>query len=747
MVVLRAFTACRATSERAQAVRSLPVLHRPIAQSRRYATPTPTPPTKTFANQSKIPRLPVPTLDNLSKKFLASCEPLLNQEQLERTTKIVEQFVSNEGLGPKLQELLTRYETEQKNSWLEDIWLKKAYLEWREPSMINVNWWGQFKDHPRHPKDLLRKPPPKGVLSTFQIQRAAGLISNMLNFKDLVDTERLPAEYMKDKPLDMNQYKSQFGATRIPKKGCDEIRTVWPARSRHIIVLTRDQVYRVEVIRADNTRVPLKELERLLFAVGQDSLHTELEPSVGFFTGAHRDTWAEAHEKLRWLSASNAENLEIIDQALFAVCLDNHSLSKNIDVSHRQVFHNDGRNRWFDKAMQLVVASNGRAGVNGEHTPADAVIPGKVFDYILSNEPAVDPPNSEGTSLPPPQKLKWVINDELQTLLDKARAEGKALIDDTESCLLQTDVYGARYIKEVGQASPDAYVQLALQLAWRRYPNANGQPSDPTAVYESASTRLFLHGRTETGRSLTSDTWKFVESFDNDDVLYETKRTLFTRAIASQSAYMRDAAFGKGIDRHFTALRYLLEHAPTILTQKQSLLQSAKDPVIITDLKSHIKTLESVIELSQDPTQVQLFDAKTDPAGFWKSQHWKLSTSNMSPGRYFYGGFGTVYPDGYGINYAIDTDTLKFSISAKKSCTTTNPFTFRDTLERTLKDMMILFPKRSEVWGKGWKEEREREGRERAYLGIMKGLSDGYVGRKEVLERKYKPKAPEGKEE
>jgi carnitine O-acetyltransferase len=76
----------------------------------------------------------------------------------------------------------------KKNSWLEDIWLNKAYLEWREPSLINVNWWCQFIDHPKQPQDLLTHPPPKNVLTDFQITRAAGLVASLLDFKKILDT-------------------------------------------------------------------------------------------------------------------------------------------------------------------------------------------------------------------------------------------------------------------------------------------------------------------------------------------------------------------------------------------------------------------------------------------------------------------------------------------------------------------------------------------------------------------------------
>jgi hypothetical protein len=50
-----------------------------------------------------------------------------------------------------------------------------------------VNYWCEFIDHPQQPKDLQISPPPKGVLTGFQIQRAAGLINNMLNFNDMLN--------------------------------------------------------------------------------------------------------------------------------------------------------------------------------------------------------------------------------------------------------------------------------------------------------------------------------------------------------------------------------------------------------------------------------------------------------------------------------------------------------------------------------------------------------------------------------
>lgn len=56
----------------------------------------------------------------------------------------------------------------------------------------------------------------------------------------------------------------------------------------------------------------------------------------------------------------------------------------------------------------------------------------------------------------------------------------------------------------LARLSPDAYIQLAMQLAWYR------TRGEFTATYETALTRLFKHGRTETIRSLSSDSRQFV---------------------------------------------------------------------------------------------------------------------------------------------------------------------------------------------------------------------------------------------
>ena len=87
------------------------------------------------------------------------------------------------------------------------------------------------------------------------------------------------------------------------------------------------------------------------------------------------------------------------------------------------------------------------------------------------------------------------------------------------------------------------------------------------------------------------------------------KFELLNRAVQTHTRLTREAATGKGIDRHLMGLRLMMK-----------------------------------------PEEGETADLFSDEL-FQRSQTWKLSTSGLSAGYQFRGtGFGTVYPDGYGIN-------------------------------------------------------------------------------------------------
>ena len=61
-------------------------------------------PSRTFARQDELPKLPVPPLEDTCKRYLRALEGLQDPEAHEATKKAVEDFLNGE--GPRIQERL-----------------------------------------------------------------------------------------------------------------------------------------------------------------------------------------------------------------------------------------------------------------------------------------------------------------------------------------------------------------------------------------------------------------------------------------------------------------------------------------------------------------------------------------------------------------------------------------------------------------------------------------------------------------
>ena len=82
--------------------------------------------------------------------------------------------------------------------------------------------------------------------------------------------------------------------------------------------------------------------------------------------------------------SGNAKSLKNLDDSLFVFCLDDYSSPLDLDLSHRNIFHGrNGRNRWFDKALQFIVENNGRAGINGEVSRKEALLKLDLTEWVL----------------------------------------------------------------------------------------------------------------------------------------------------------------------------------------------------------------------------------------------------------------------------------------------------------------------------------------------------------------------------
>jgi carnitine O-acetyltransferase len=113
--------------------------------ARTFATATQTR-VKTFDNQSRVPHLPIPQLETETMPLLMkTLRPLAwtDAEWKAVQTKAAD-FVAPGGMGEKLQKRLVDFgaeRTKRDGSWLDDLWLHKAYVEYRDSSVCNVSYY------------------------------------------------------------------------------------------------------------------------------------------------------------------------------------------------------------------------------------------------------------------------------------------------------------------------------------------------------------------------------------------------------------------------------------------------------------------------------------------------------------------------------------------------------------------------------------------------------------------------------
>lgn len=542
--------------------------------------------------EESLPKLPVPTLEETAARYLKSVHPLLTTSEFQSTTEAVKDFVKPGGIGSKLQEkLLARREDPKHKNWIYEWWNDAAYLTYRDPVVPYVSYFYSYRD------DRRRRDPSK---------RAAAISTSILEFKKQVDSGTLEPEYMKKLPISMESYKWMFNCSRVPARPAD-YPAKYPAEgNQHILVIRKNQFFKV-MHEVDGKQLNTSELEQQFKRVYEKA---EKAPAVGALTSENRDVWTDAREVLLKAHPSNAKALEAIEAASFVVCLDDASPVTLEERAH-QYWHGDGSNRWFDKPLQFIINDNGTSGFMGEHSMMDGTPTHRLNDYvndvIVNNKLDFSEPSIR-SNLPEPTPIKFHVNQAVQAEIDRATKDFAEVIGAHELVVQAYQGYGKGLIKKF-KCSPDAYVQMVIQLAYFKMYGKNR----PT--YESAATRRFQQGRTETCRTVSDDSVAFCKAIGDASIDPKTTAELFHKAVKAHVEYISAASDGKGVDRHLFGLKKLL---------------GPNDPVPA---------------IYTDPTYAY-------------SSKWFISSSQLSS-EYFNGyGWSQVVDDGWGIAYMINENTL-----------------------------------------------------------------------------------------
>ncbi|XP_036013849.1 carnitine O-acetyltransferase isoform X7 [Mus musculus] len=520
---------------------------------------------------------------------------------------------------------------------LSEWWLKTAYLQFRQPVVIYSS-----------PGVIL--PKQDFVDLQGQLRFAAKLIEGVLDFKSMIDNETLPVEFLGGQPLCMNQYYQILSSCRVPGPKQDSVVNFLKSKRppTHITVVHNYQFFELDVYHSDGTPLTSDQIFVQLEKIWNSSLQSNKEP-VGILTSNHRNTWAKAYNNLI-KDKVNRESVNSIQKSIFTVCLDKQVPRVSDDVYRNhvagQMLHGGGSkfnsgNRWFDKTLQFIVAEDGSCGMVYEHAAAEGPPIVALVDHVMEYTKKPELVRSPMVPLPMPKKLRFNITPEIKNDIEKAKQNLSIMIQDLDIMMLTFHHFGKDFPKSE-KLSPDAFIQVALQLAYYRI---YGQAC---ATYESASLRMFHLGRTDTIRSASIDSLAFVKGMGDSTVPEQQKVELLRKAVQAHRAYTDRAIRGEAFDRHLLGLK----------------LQAIEDLVSMPDIfmdTSYAIAMHFNLSTSQVP-------AKTDCVMF----------------------FGPVVPDGYGICYNPMEAHINFSVSAYNSCAETNAARMAHYLEKALLDMRTL---------------------------------------------------------
>lgn len=235
-------------------------------------------------------------------------------------------------------------------------------------------------------------------------------------------------------------------------------------------------------------------------------------------------------------------------------------------------------------------------------------------------------------------------------------------------------------------------VMIAICLAWYRIMNFTPY----TALIYSTNNDGDPSSSLIRIPQLTTE--KFIQSFDDDNVLYKDKLEAFKKAA--------DAIKNIKTER---------ESSPDIVEHADSLVNEAKDKLEKDVVYNVIGN--TILESTRDIN---------------------ITVANFDRNYLFTSGIMARHNKSCAISYFITDNTISFTLSSHKPHFKELCFEMRRELDRAIKELLIIFPLRSQIWGTHWKTENKMVNRETVILQNHRYLTDKYVSRRHYVEERFR---------
>ncbi|KAK7872854.1 hypothetical protein R5R35_006725 [Gryllus longicercus] len=593
----------------------------------------------TFARDEALPSMPLPPLAATLRRWLDSVRPHAlgdGGRQLQEDARGAARAFEA-GDGARLHGRLEERARNQRN-WVEKWWLQGAYLSLREPLIPFYSMCGAL------PLNDLGWTLGKGK----GIYHAAQYLHCLVAFWVILRKELLLPSTSADKKtyFSMSQFRFLFNTNRVPQEHCDNLANFFKTEKEgdcpsHVIILSNGRIFRVNALAPDGAPISFSEWLKILTKIAAVTSE-EKGPGIPILTCDKRAIWAKNRQHLIELSLQNKVNMLEIESSMFVAALDEDEPSTETETIFLSM-NGNYRNRWADKSICPVFFNNGAVGGLCDHTAFDGAISVTtlyfVFLALMQGGPEHIVADSQMKALDP-EELTFTLDSEMNSELEKAKAE---LVSKTSLVAVVHENF-AEYGRDFVQSHrlhPDSFTQMALQLAYYRM---HGKPA---ATYETATTRAFYNGRTETLRTCTMEVVDWVTAMLDTHRSAADKKALLKRAIQRHDQLMTEAKGNAGCDRHLFGLYCL----------------AVEEGLPIPDFYSQPAYLKS-----------------------GGGGNFILSTSLLgyTP---IGGGVSPMCLNGYGCFYNLMNDRLCFTISVFKASRETSATRFYQNLHRSLMDM------------------------------------------------------------
>lgn len=166
-----------------------------------------------------------------------------------------------------------------------------------------------------------------------------------------------------------------------------------------------------------------------------------------------------------------------------------------------------------------------------------------VWEYLITEEMLLNGYDEQGNCIgqpefipPSPKRIAWDLKaPECISAIKEADADAQILINDLHLRIFVNDQYGKGFMKKC-KISPDAFIQMALQLAYYR------DAGRFSLTYEASMTRLFREGRTETVRPCSIESAAWVKAMEDGQSTNE-KRIELMRIACKQHQMVKMILF------------------------------------------------------------------------------------------------------------------------------------------------------------------------------------------------------------